>query len=255
MIMPSTRDPAFDVIEAITPERLSPADIVEWAQRCIDGNKSGLVCCVNPRALWLARRDPGFVRNLQSMDRVIVDGIGLVWLFNRLKGRNIDRVSFETTSLSPPVFKWCEARGHAVHFIGAEPGIASKAADAVREHFPRIRIVAADHGFLPLEEAVARVRASGARVVAVGMGAPQQEKFMVALRESGWSGVAFNCGGYLDQLAYAYVYFPNWINRLHLRFLLRIFREPRRIGHRVAIEYQTFYAISLRALFNAVPKT
>lgn len=64
----------------------------------------------------------------------------------------------------------------------------------------------------------------------VGLGAGLQERFVLDALRGGFSGVAFTCGGFIRQEADAGErYYPDAINRLHLRAFYRMYREPHTI--------------------------
>jgi N-acetylglucosaminyldiphosphoundecaprenol N-acetyl-beta-D-mannosaminyltransferase len=67
-----------------------------------------------------------------------------------------------------------------------------------------------------------------------------QENFLLQLKRFGWSGICFTCGGYLDQGGQNFDYYPEIINRLNLRFLYRLVREPRSLWRRYLLEYTIF---------------
>ena len=88
--------------------------------------------------------------------------------------------------------------------------------------------------------------------VVVGMGAPHQERFLLALRESGWNGLAFSCGGYFDQIVSSGSgeYYPVLINKLHLRSIYRMYKEPFRLIPRYVFDYAPFYRDFIRSLIG-----
>ena len=162
----------------------------------------------------------------------------------------LERFSFDASSLYHPVMAELADGKHGLFVIGAAPGVAERACGRIRARYPEIRIVGCLDGFTGAEEALQRVREAPADMVLCGMGAPHQEKLLLALREAGFRGVAFTCGGFLDQLAQSETYYPAWIDHLELRWLWRIVKEPRRLFRRYALDYQPFVRLSLAALLT-----
>jgi N-acetylglucosaminyldiphosphoundecaprenol N-acetyl-beta-D-mannosaminyltransferase len=74
------------------------------------------------------------------------------------------------------------------------------------------------------------------------MGASIQERFLLRLVATGWSGFGFTCGGYLDQLVDGMHYYPRWVDAANLRWAYRLIREPRRLSRRYGMEYPYFAA-------------
>lgn len=209
-------------------------------------SKSWLATFANPLGLKLLQTDANYLAHLRRMDAVFCDGIGLALAARWLGDFPLERVSFDSTSLAPRVFAASRDLDKKIVIVGARPGIAEAAAQRIREAYPGICIVAALDGFVPQPELVQRVREIAPDIVICGMGAPRQEAFLVSLAESGWLGIGFTCGGYLDHLGARFDFYPKIIDRLNLRWLYRIFLEPRRIGYRFVVEYAPFWLALIR---------
>jgi len=210
-----------------------------------------LMTFVNPLGIKLLRAGSGYHETLQRMDAIFCDGIGLA-LAARWFGRfPLERVSFDSTSLAPRVFAFAREHGSSLVIVGGLPGVAEVAAERIRDAYPGIRIVAALDGFVSHEMLVHRVAKLDPAIVICGMGAPRQESFLVSLADAGWCGVGFTCGGYLDHLGSRFDFYPAIVDRLNLRWLYRIAREPRRIGYRFLVEYAPFWRAVVRQVFSS----
>jgi N-acetylglucosaminyldiphosphoundecaprenol N-acetyl-beta-D-mannosaminyltransferase len=226
------------------------SQVEDWFDSVVEQQADGTCAFVNPSAWKIARDDPGYAKNLAQFDLVLPDGGGVV-LGARLLNIDIpERISFDATSLAVPVFQRCAERGLKVALIGGRPGIAQRAAGVLQGAFPKLQIPVVQDGYFgELTEVVSRLKAEQIDVVVCGMGVPAQERTMLALRDGGWVGVAFSCGGFLDQLVSGLKYYPGWVDSLNLRFVYRLFREPRRLWRRYAVGYQPFVKTVLAAAF------
>jgi len=72
------------------------------------------------------------------------------------------------------------------------------------------------------------------------MGSLVQESFLLALMGSGWRGLGFTCGGFLDQLSNGFNYYPKLVNALNLRWAYRLAKDPRRLWRRYLLDYPVF---------------
>ena len=190
---------------------------------------------------------------LERFDYVTCDGTGMV-LAGRLLGLSrLKRQSPDFTSLAGPVLEWAGRRGISVGIIGGRPGVAKAAAERFRQLVPALRITGVFSGFA---DDVATARHSFVRartgLVLCGMGAPRQERFILELVAYGWVGVGMTCGGFLDQLSKGTDYYPVWIDRLNIRFIYRLYREPRRLWRRYLIDYQVFMVGFARLMVSAL---
>ena len=222
--------------------------VVELMQQAWSKNRSLLVTFVNPHAWTTVRRDTTYAPLLGEMDLVLPDGIAVARVASMLLGGGCARMSFDASSLYHPVFEALNDGGKRLFVIGAAPGVALAATERMQDAYPEIGIVGCLDGFTEREEAVRLILAANPDMVLCGMGAPHQERLVLALREAGYRGVAFTCGGFLDQLAHAEAYYPGWVDRLELRWAWRIWKEPRRLWRRYAIEYLPFIRASLVGL-------
>jgi N-acetylglucosaminyldiphosphoundecaprenol N-acetyl-beta-D-mannosaminyltransferase len=118
----------------------------------------------------------------------------------------------------------------------------------MRAAFPGVDFLAARDGYRDWAELEREILDRRPAVLLCGMGAPHQERFMLRLKAAGYAGVMISCGGFLDQLAEAERYYPAWIDRHDLRWLYRVYKEPRRLWRRYAVDYLPFLRFAFAAL-------
>jgi N-acetylglucosaminyldiphosphoundecaprenol N-acetyl-beta-D-mannosaminyltransferase len=155
-------------------------------------------------------------------------------------GSRIQRYSFDFTSLANPVFEYCSESGAGVYFLGSSQSDLSEFLDVIKVRHPTLNIVGAANGYFDDEASDSRasdIIQSGAEVVILGMGAPKQDDFSISLRNAGFKGTSFTCGGFMHQTASSHGdYYPKIINRLNLRFIYRMLKEPNTIK-RYCVDY------------------
>jgi N-acetylglucosaminyldiphosphoundecaprenol N-acetyl-beta-D-mannosaminyltransferase len=126
------------------------------------------------------------------------------------------------------------ARAHnwPIFLLGAASGVAEAAAIALERDHPGLRIGGALEGSARADlaqEICARVRESGAQVLAVAFGVPKQELWLSRhLGESG-ARVGIGVGGSLDYLAGRVPRAPAVLRRLGLEWTFRLARQPWRL--------------------------
>lgn len=168
----------------------------------------------------------------ECFDNIYIDGIVLAKLASILLKKKFNRISFDMTSLAPIVFGYASQHNLSVALVGGEPGIADKTAEIFREKFPGIRFILTRNGFFDTtdskREFIANILDANPDVLVVSMGTPQQEKLIHELCQAGWDGTAYTSGGFFHQTAsHGVNYYPSIINRLNLRFLYRMYDEPK----------------------------
>jgi N-acetylglucosaminyldiphosphoundecaprenol N-acetyl-beta-D-mannosaminyltransferase len=215
---------------------------------------SCFVSFVNPSAWALAKRRPEYVEYLRAMTHVLPDGQGVVVAAKILATKDLQRLSFDMSSLAPPFFLRVVEKQASIFLIGGKPGVDEEVGAKLQNNFQGLKIVGSEHGFGEFESKINAVLAAVPDVVIVAMGAPRQEGFLVALRDAGFKGMAVTCGGFFDQYLQADVYYPVWINRWHLRWAYRLYREPKRLWRRYLLDYPYFVFLVLQGVYNSRTK-
>jgi N-acetylglucosaminyldiphosphoundecaprenol N-acetyl-beta-D-mannosaminyltransferase len=205
-----------------------------------------LMTFVNPSSLAAQRKNASLQAMLKEFDVVAPDGVGMCLAIRLLHGRRALRMSFDNSSLAPAVFKMAAAQQRTVALIGARPGVANKARIELEKTFPELNIVGTISGYVDTNLAIEQLMELSPDIIICGMGVGLQERLLLSLRDLGWNGWGFTCGGFLDQLAQGYRYYPSWIDSMNLRWLYRLYREPRRLWYRYAVEYPYFGARLLK---------
>lgn len=140
-----------------------------------------------------------------------------------------------------------------VFLLGAGPGVAAQAMQRLNDRLGRRVIIDAlspSFGFEKNEEEcrriVAQVNASGATVLAVGVGAPKQEKWIMRWREH-MPGVRvfMGIGATIEFEAGHIPRAPRWMQHAGLEWAWRLGREPRRMWRRYLVEDPPFFWLLL----------
>jgi N-acetylglucosaminyldiphosphoundecaprenol N-acetyl-beta-D-mannosaminyltransferase len=190
----------------------------------------------NPELVIRAQRDPAAADALLAADLRYPDGVGVVWAAARRGARGLERVP--GIELAVRVLEGAAAEGLGVYLLGAAPGVANEAAEALRARYPGLWVAGTWNGyFAPEDEAdvVARVRDSGAAVLFAALGAPRQELFIHRNRCRLGAGVALGVGGSFDVWAGRVSRAPGWARSLGVEWLYRLLTDPRRLRRQLAL--------------------
>jgi alpha-1,3-mannosyltransferase len=189
------------------------------------------VAFCNAHTVNTARVDPAFARAMQSA-LVLNDGIGIDIASRMLFGRPFPD-NLNGTDLVPALLE-AEERPLRLFLLGSAPGVAERAACAIRRRFPAHIIVGLHHGrFATSEEeaVVSEIIAARPDLLLVGMGHPRQEIW--AARFAGRIGAVVMCiGAYLDFAAGIVPRAPMWMRRARIEWVYRLLQEPRRLAGR-----------------------
>ncbi len=197
--------------------------IGEW----VKGDVPRQICTVNPEFVMSAQNDIHFYNILKRADLCIPDGVGLLWAAKRLGKPLPERV---TGSDGVPLIAERAARkGWKLFFLGAAPGVAARAAEVLTARYPTLQVVGAFAGSpAPHEEdaLIERINQSGADILFVAYGAPNQDKWIARNLPRLRPRVSMGVGGAFDFVTGVARRAPRGMQRLGLEWLHRLIHQP-----------------------------
>jgi N-acetylglucosaminyldiphosphoundecaprenol N-acetyl-beta-D-mannosaminyltransferase len=236
--------------------RIHTIDYVACAhlvQRWAQAGETRVCCLANVHLVMEAWDDPGYRAAINAADLVAPDGMPLVWML-RAQGHLLrDRVYGPALMLQ--LLAEASQSGIPVGFLGGRPTVLRAMLGRLRRSCPELRI-AFHHSppFRPLHPhedraLVARINASGCRVLFVGLGCPKQERWMAAHARGTRQVVGcvmIGVGAAFDFTAGTLPQAPGWMQRRGLEWLFRLTCEPRRLWWRYLKHNPRFALLALR---------
>lgn len=217
-------------------DALTLAETTRRISALLAAGQSAHVVTLNPELVMRARRDRGLAQIVRAASLVTADGMGAVWAL-RLAGQRIpERVT--GVDLAFALAEDAAATGQPLFLLGAAPGVAQMTAMALTQRLPGLRVAGVwDGSPHPRDdaEAVARIRASGARLALVAYGAPAQELWIARNLPALPGVVALGVGGAFDMLAGRIPRAPHWMRAAGLEWLYRLARQPWRWRRMLAL--------------------
>ena len=204
------------------------------------GSNNEAVCqqvvTVNAEFVMAAQKNEAFRIAINSAALSLADGIGVV-LATRYLGRPVpERVT--GTDILPVLAQRCAAAGYRMYLLGAAPGVAEAAAERLRQLAPGV-IIAGTYAGSPAEDEeeaiLERVRRAEADVLCVAYGAPEQDLWIWRNRKRLPVAVAMGVGGAFDFLSGRQRRAPQWMRKMGLEWLYRLYREPWRWRRMLAL--------------------
>ncbi len=220
--------------------------IMDWA----GAGQSATVDFMPVHGLMEAVRDPAHRRRMNGFDLVACDGQPVRWALNRFHAAELaERVYGPAAMLE--VCRRCAVQGVSIYLYGGRPEVLATLERRLAERLPELEIAGSESPpFRPLTQAedaavVARINASGAGVIFLGIGCPRQEIFAAEHREA-LRGVQLCVGAAFDFHAGAVRQAPAWMQRRGLEWLYRLTREPGRLWRRYLVTNSLFVAYFMR---------
>ena len=183
--------------------------------------------------------DPAHNRRLNAFDLVTPDGQPVRFALNLLHDAALtDRVYGPTLTLK--VVEQAAAEGLPIYLYGSTQPTLDRLVPALERMFPALKIAGVEaskfRASQPGEDAeiAERIKASGARLVLVGLGCPRQEIFTYAMRPL-LDMPLLAVGAAFDYHAGLLKNPPPWMQRYALEWLWRLGLEPRRLWRRYVL--------------------
>jgi len=202
----------------------------------LSGRMGFALATINLDHLVKLRSDPDFRDIYARQDIVVADGNPIVWL-SRLAGRPVALIP--GSDLILPLAALAAELDVPVALVGSRADVLDAAARDLQRREPMLRIVlqhAPPMGFDPTgpeaQAILTEIRASGAGLCLIAMGAPKQEAFAATGRDLAPECGFVSIGAGLDFLGGAQRRAPRWVRRLALEWVWRMLSDPRRLALR-----------------------
>ena len=166
-----------------------------------------------------------------QMDGIFADGGLLVKAIKMLYAKVVTRRSFDMTSMAPELFAYVAKHGKAIYIVASKREQVEKAVEIFHERYPKVKFAGYRNGYFAnedeMEQEAKHITELNPDFLIVGMGALMQEKFLLKVKNAGYQGVGFTCGGFIHQTSRNEIdYYPAWVDKTNLRFVYRMWKEP-----------------------------
>ena len=235
------------------PLALTDYDVVgRWIDAVIASGSRASLSAAAVHLVMAAQEDDAVRAAVLATTVVVPDGQPLVWALRALgHGRAATRV------YGPDLMLHQCARAAAAAtpiylYGGRSEGALVALALNLRQRFSGLEIAGAySPPFRELsaeedEQIAARIDASGARLVWIGIGQPRQELWMARMRPRLAAPMLVAVGAAFDFHAGLVAQAPSWMGRSGLEWTYRLAREPRRLWRRYARDNPRFVAAFAR---------
>ena len=202
-------------------------EALECAKKFLSGDRAAYVVTPNAEIVYEAMHDAAMRQLVNGADLVLPDGAGVVLASKILKDPLKEKVA--GVDFADHLLGVLAETGGSVYLLGSKPGVAELAAEKMLAKHPGLTIAGMADGYFKDEgPVVEKINAVKPDVLFVCLGAPKQEKFMVAHREELQVKLMAGLGGSLDSFAGTVKRAPKWMIDLSLEWLYRLIKEPKR---------------------------
>ncbi len=186
----------------------------------------------NPEFVMAAQKDQEFKKVLNNAGLSIPDGVGLKIgsdILNTTSGVDLlERLCREAADL-----------GFTTGFLGGRDGVAKQAAECLQKKYLGLKVVFANDG--PEVDSMGNVLSSmlypisQVDILFVAFGQVKQEKWIANNLPHIPVKVAMGVGGSFDEISGRVLRVPRWIQKIGLKWLVRLILQPWRIKRQAAL--------------------
>lgn len=219
--------------------------------------KTGVVFTPNVDHLIKVQKDRDFLKCYEVADYKVCDSQLILFISWILGSKLKERVA--GSDLFPAFCKHHRNNEEIkIFLLGAAEGVAAKAQRKINAKIGRKIIVEAhspSFGFEKNEEEclriIEKINNSEATVLAVGVGAPKQEKFIHKYKDQFHNIKIFmGIGATIDFEAGKFNRPPKFIRNIGMEWLYRLLSDPKRLWKRYLIEDVPFFWLILQQMLN-----
>jgi N-acetylglucosaminyldiphosphoundecaprenol N-acetyl-beta-D-mannosaminyltransferase len=191
------------------------------------------IITLNPEMIMTAQKDLEFKKVLNTSDLNVPDGIGVVWA-SKILGKPLkERVT--GVDLVWALAKLAHENSYSIYFVGAQEGIAQKAASKLKTKYPKMKIAGTESGSPYDINLIERVRKAKPDILLVAFGYPKQEKWLKKYKHRLGASVCIGVGGAFDFISGKIKRAPLWVQKIGLEWFYRLLKEPWRIKRQLSL--------------------
>ncbi len=221
----------------------------------------GVVYTPNVDHLIKLQKDREFYRVYSEADYRVCDSQMLIFASRFLNQPLREKIS--GSDLFPAFYKrYQNDESVKIFILGGLDGVAAKARQNINAKVGREIVIGCyspTFGFeqdpIECQKIVDSINNSGATVLAVGLGAPKQEKWIYRYKNQLKNiKTFFAIGATIDFEAGNLARSPQWMSSAVLVWLYRLILEPKRLWRRYLVEDLAFFVLILRQKLKLKPK-
>lgn len=218
----------------------------------------GVVFTPNVDHIVKLQKDLEFYKIYHQPSNYIICDSKILCFISKLLGQPI-REKISGSDFFPAFYRYYSRNEDMkIFLLGAADGVASKAQNRINREVGREMVVGSyspPFGFekdeAECQKILELIEESGATVLAVGLGAPKQEKWIAKYKEQLPNIKIFLAiGATIDFEAGEKSRAPKWMSESGLEWLYRLVTEPKRLWKRYLVDSLPFFWLILKQRFN-----
>lgn len=225
----------------IEVDNITMNEAIDRAEELIIKKKPSYVVTPNVDHIVKLENDKEFQEVYKYADLILTDGMPLIWI-SKIKGNPI-KEKISGSDFFPKLCERAAKKGYSIFLLGAAEGVATKAAKNLKEKYEGLNIVGTyspSYGFEKKDDEIKMiiemVNKAKPDILAVGLGAPKQEKFLYKYKNDLNVPISLAIGASIDFEAGNINKAPKWMQNCGLEWFYRLCKEPKRMFKRYLVD-------------------
>lgn len=225
----------------ISVDNLTMEEAISKIDSLIQLNVPSYVVTPNVDHIVRLESDTNLKKSYENADLILTDGKPLIWISKFYKKPIKEKIS--GSDLFPEVCKLASRKGYSLYFLGAQKGVAEKAAKNLKNKYCNLKIsgyysppVGFENDEDELRYIISDIKLKKPSILIVALGCPKQEIFMNNYCNDLGVPISFGLGATLDFEAGNIKRAPRWMSNNGLEWLYRITQDPKRLIKRYLID-------------------
>lgn len=222
-------------------DNLTMEESLDEIDKLIKKKNPSYVVTPNVDHIVKLEEDKEFQEVYENANLILTDGMPLIWISKIKKTPIKEKVS--GSDLFPKVCELAAKKGYRLFLLGAAEGVADTAARNLEQKYDGLNVVGTyspSYGFEKNEDEIKHiiniVREANPDILAVGLGAPKQEKFIYKYKDELNVPISLAIGASIDFEAGNINRAPKWVQKIGMEWFFRLCKEPKRMFRRYLVD-------------------
>ncbi|HFD8692128.1 TPA: WecB/TagA/CpsF family glycosyltransferase [Clostridium perfringens] len=222
-------------------DNISMDECIEKIDDLINNGKFNYLVTPNVDHIVKLDKDNEFLKVYNNADLIVTDGMPIIWYSKIIKRPIKEKIS--GSDLFPKICELSAQKGYKIFLLGASEGVADIAKKKLQDKYKGLNIVGVyspKYGFeddeIELNKIINIVKKSNTDILAVGLGAPKQEKFIFKYKDILQVPLSLAIGATIDFEAGNVKRAPKWMQNSGLEWFYRLIKEPKRMYKRYILD-------------------
>ncbi len=200
----------------------------------MNNNKQNFLVNINPMIILNFYKNKKYIKIFNDEKYQIPDGVGIVFASKFRK--NIIKNRITGIDLMEKICEESAKQSKTIFLCGAKPNVAAKTQKKLENKYKKIKIVGCCDGYIKENEMIEKIKKSNPDIVFVALGSPKQEEFILNNRNILKNVKLFMpVGGSFDVISGNIKRSPEFYQNMHIEWLYRMIKEPRRIKQNILL--------------------